>query len=67
METFFTVCAACLSRILPTSVEPVKVSLRTSGFSQISWPMAEAEPVTMFMTPAGSPASSAITPQARPE
>ena len=33
MPTRFTVRAACSMRILPTSVEPVKVIMRTSGLS----------------------------------
>ena len=53
--------------ILPTSVEPVKVSLRTSGLAQISSPISPAEPVTMLTTPFGKPTSSHSTPQARPE
>ena len=32
METFFTVAAHCSISSLPTSVDPVKVSLRTMGF-----------------------------------
>ncbi len=38
MPTRFTVRAACSIRILPTSVEPVKVIMRTSGFDVISVP-----------------------------
>src|SRR6056297_4155247 len=47
----------------PTSVEPVKVSLRTAGFSQNSLPISLAlEDVTMLNTPFGIPARSARTP-----
>ena len=56
IETFFTVAAHCSSRIFPTAVEPVKVSLRTSGLPVSSAPMARAEPVSTLMTPAGMPA-----------
>ena len=49
----------------PTSVDPVKVSLRTSGFSQNSFPMAEEDEDGMIdSTPAGMPARSASTPSA---
>ncbi len=58
-----TLSAACLSRMRPTSVEPVKVSLRTAGFSQNSLPTAEdEEDGTTLNTPAGMPARSASTP-----
>ncbi len=46
----------------PTSVEPVKPSLRTAGFEVISAPIAgasSAAPVTIESTPGGIPASSA--------
>ena len=46
----------------PTSVDPVKPSLRTSGFEVISPPIAgasSASPVTTESTPGGTPASSA--------
>ena len=47
----------------PTSVEPVKVSLRTAGFSQNSLPTTEEEEDgTTLNTPAGIPARSASTP-----
>ena len=59
IETFFTVRADCSMSILPTSVEPVKVILRTIGFEVISPPIAPAEPVTTLNTPAGTPARSA--------
>ena len=42
-ETFFTVPAHCAISSLPISVEPVKVSLRTSGFEVISPPIALAD------------------------
>jgi hypothetical protein len=51
---------------LPTWLEPVKPTLRTTGFDVSSWPMAgasSASPVTIDSTPVGSPArwaSSAI-------
>jgi hypothetical protein len=67
IDTFLTVPAAWRSSTLPTSVEPVKVILRTRGFSHSSAPISAAEPVTTLTTPFGRPTSSASTPQAIPE
>ena len=61
-DTFFTWPAHCAINSLPTSVEPVKPSLRTIGLDVISPPIAgasAASPVTTEKTPAGTPASSA--------
>ncbi len=61
-ETFLTWRAHCSIRSFPTSVEPVKPSLRTTRFEVISPPIAgasAASPVTTLKTPAGRPASSA--------
>ena len=61
-ETFFSPVAHCAISSFPTSVEPVKPSLRTSGFDVISPPIAgasSASPVTTEKTPGGTPASSA--------
>ncbi len=64
----FMPSAHCAISFLPTSVEPVKLSLRTFGCEVIALPMSEAEwPVTMLSTPAGSPARSAMTPSASAE
>ena len=65
--TFFTVPAHWAIRVLPTSVDPVKASLRTMGFDVISPPMAAAEPVTTLKTPAGMPARSASSASASAE
>jgi hypothetical protein len=57
-------------RSFPTSVEPVKPSLRTAGFEVISSPMtgaSSASPVTIEKTPGGSPASSASAATASAE
>ena len=54
----------------PTSVEPVKPTLRTSGFPVSSRPISgasAASPVTIESTPGGRPASSASTATARAE
>ena len=64
IDTRFMVAAAAAVSALPTAVDPVKVILRTSGLDISSAPMARAGPVTMLSTPAGTPASSAIIPQA---
>ena len=54
---------ACLSKILPTSVEPVKVSFLIIGFSQNSFPMSdEREDGIIVKIPFGMPALSARTP-----
>ena len=58
-ETFLTWSAHWRMSSLPTSVEPVKPSLRTIGFEVISRPItgaSSASPVTMESTPGGSPA-----------
>src|SRR5688572_23622801 len=66
-DTFFTVPAHCDINSLPTSVEPVKLSLRTSGLLVNSPPMALALPVTTEMMPGGRPAFSASTHKASAE
>jgi hypothetical protein len=53
--------ADCSTSVRPTSVEPVKVSLRSRGSEMIGFETsADDEDVTMLSTPAGSPASSKI-------
>ena len=54
-------------RCLPTAVEPVKLSLRTSGLLVISWPISAAGPVTTLNTPGGRPARSARRARASAE
>src|SRR5690606_5149044 len=61
---FFTVLAHCSMRILPISVEPVKVSIRTLGFEVSSPPITLALPVTTLKTPFGTPARSASSASA---
>src|SRR5258706_10978635 len=58
IEVFFTVFEHCSRRILPTAVEPVKVSLRTIGLEVISPPIAAELPVRTLKTPLGIPARS---------
>ena len=50
-----------------TSVEPVNDIFLTKGFSVNSLPIALADPVIIFITPSGNPASFANTPSARAE
>ena len=54
--------AEASSSRLPTSSEPVKEIMRTSGWVISASPVTPPAPVTMFTTPAGSPASSRISP-----
>src|SRR3954447_724749 len=67
IDTFLTVTDDFWIRILPTSVEPVKVIFLTNGLAQISSPISPAARVRMLTTPLGKPTSSASAPQARPE
>src|SRR5712672_283121 len=66
-ESFLTVPAHCSISNLPTSVEPVKVNLRTVGFEVISPPISFEPPVTQEKTPFGTPARSANSHKARAE
>ena len=45
----------------PTSVDPVKAILATSGCSTRRWPQVRPGPTTTFSTPSGSPAAAAIS------
>ena len=59
-DTFLTCFAHCAISSFPTSVEPVKPSLRTTGFEVSSPPISgasSAAPVTIWKTPSGRPAS----------
>ena len=57
--TRFTWSAQPAMICLPTSVEPVKQTLRTSGWVTNRWPTTEPWPGSTVNTPSGSPASSA--------
>ncbi len=48
---------------LPTSVDPVKASLRTSGWVRMASPATDPGPVTTVKTPSGKPASNANSPR----
>src|SRR6202040_1607240 len=66
-DNFLTVPAHCCISNLPTSVEPVKVSLRTIGFEVSSPPTSFDGPVTQEKTPFGTPARSASSHRAKAE
>ena len=65
IEVRLTVFAHSAISCLPTGVEPVKVTLRTSGLEVISAPMAAVWPVTILINPGGKPARSASSTIAR--
>ena len=50
---------------LPTSVEPVKATLSTSGCLASAAPAVSPKPVTMLTTPSGMPASAISSPKRR--
>jgi hypothetical protein len=64
IETRFIVAAAAAVSCLPTGVEPVKVILRTSGFSVSSAPISRAAPCHHVEDAGRHPASSARRAQA---
>src|SRR6201984_587729 len=66
-ESFLIVSALCRISVRPTSVDPVKVTFRTSGLEVISPPIARELPVNTLKTPGGTPARSASTARARAE
>src|SRR5262252_4634099 len=66
-ESFLTVPAHCCISNFPTSVEPVKVSLRTVGFEVSSPPISLDGPVTQEKTPLGTPARSPNSHSAKAE
>ena len=57
--SFFTLPAAARMTCLPTSVEPVNATLRTSGCAASRAPTMCPGPVTTFSTPGGKPTSCA--------
>src|SRR6266404_9256670 len=66
-DIFFIVPVHCCISNLPTSVEPVKVSLRTIGFEASSPPTSFDGLVTHEKTPFGTPARSASSHKAKAE
>src|SRR5215472_17266090 len=67
IEVFLTVAAHRSISNLPTSVEPVKVSLRTIGLEVSSPPISFDGPVTQEKTPFGTHARSANSHKAKAE
>src|SRR5690554_3443186 len=66
MEHFLMVLADCSSSTRPTSVEPVKVILRTNLWLVSTPPTERVElPLMTLNTPAGTPARKASSPRAR--
>ena len=65
IDTRRMLCADCSISLRPTSVEPVKESLRSRASPMIGFETSlDLLDVTMLSTPAGSPASSRISPSA---
>mmetsp|Transcript_1496 Transcript_1496/g.4434 ORF Transcript_1496/g.4434 Transcript_1496/m.4434 type:complete len:340 (+) Transcript_1496:1230-2249(+) len=62
---FFTVSAACFARILPTAVDPVKPTLRTTSLFITSAVISLELPVRTDSTPLGTPARTASSASAR--
>src|ERR1041385_8632498 len=67
MLVFLMVGAHCASSFAPTSVDPVKVSLRTSGLDVSSAPVSPDGPGMTLHTPAGIPTRSHSTASASAE
>ncbi|KAG1305774.1 hypothetical protein G6F62_015523 [Rhizopus arrhizus] len=63
-DSFLMVGAHCSISVRPTSVDPVKLSLRTTSLSHSAAPISRELPVMTWNTPAGTPASSASTASA---
>ena len=59
MDSFLSVGAHCAISTRPTSVEPVKLSLRTCELDVSSAPISRALPVMTLNTPGGTPARAA--------
>ncbi|MOA14769.1 hypothetical protein D3C78_1348910 [compost metagenome] len=69
-DNFFRVGAHCSISLIPTPVEPVNDSLRTTGFSHSSAPTSRLLATSAGSTlssPAGMPARSASSARARAE
>ena len=69
-DIFLMLEALCCIRIRPTGVDPVKVTLRTTGLAQSTLPIAmelSLSAVMMLSTPGGMPACSASTARANAE
>ena len=67
IATFFTVFAEAAINCFPTSVDPVKLSARTTGLLVISSATIRGFPTITLRTPAGIPARCASSAIARAE
>ena len=66
IEHFLMVAADCSNKVRPTSVEPVKVILRTNGCEVRIPPMMRVSfPVNTLNTPSGTPARRASSASAK--
>src|SRR5437870_11894230 len=59
-EQCLKLLAAVVPTMRPTAVEPVSETARTSGCSVIGGPTLEPNPVTILITPLGTPASASV-------
>src|SRR5581483_5022827 len=59
-EQCLKLLAAVVPTMRPTSVEPVREIARTSGCSISGAPIFDPKPVTMLITPCGTPASERV-------
>ena len=60
-DTRLTVCDATSATRFPARVEPVKLTMSTSGCAAIASPTTGPVPVTRLNTPAGNPTSWTIS------
>ena len=56
-----TVGAAAIATAMPARVEPVKLTMSTSGWLEIALPVVGPSPWTRLNTPGGTPAASRIS------
>ena len=66
-ESFLILAALCFMSSDPTSVDPVKLILRTVALDVSSAPISDALPLTILITPLGTPARSASSASANAE
>ena len=59
--TLFTVSDASFETLTPAAVEPVKLTISTSGCEEIDFPISLPCPETKLNTPLGSPQSCMIS------
>src|SRR5215469_13878539 len=59
-EQCLKLLAAVVPMVLPTALDPVKEIARTSGCSSSGKPASGPNPLTMLITPLGTPASASV-------